>query len=199
MKIFSLFLALVLIVLVSKAQVQIGVKAGYNLTTYNYSGSLYANPIFPKSNFNVGLLASCHLNQSFYLQSEIVYSGQGASRNSHGGWVFHFNDNYINVPVLFKYQHKNGLFAVTGPQLGILLHASETTTGSDRNMTAFTGPIDFSWAFGIGFRVPKTRLGIDARYNLGLTTVNKVTTGDLFISNLKNSVFQFGLFYILKN
>ncbi len=30
------------------------------------------------------------------------------------------NYSYINVPVLFKYQHSSGLFAETGPQIGFL-------------------------------------------------------------------------------
>jgi hypothetical protein len=54
-------------------------------------------------------------------------------------------------------------------------------------------PYDFSWVFGLGYKMPKMNLGIDARYNLGLTTVNE-PTGDP--AKNKNSVFQFGIFYL---
>jgi hypothetical protein len=47
---------------------------------------------------------------------------------------------------------------------------------------------DFSWAFGIGF-ISASGLGFDARYNLGLSDITKGR------GNVKNQVWQLGLFY----
>jgi hypothetical protein len=47
---------------------------------------------------------------------------------------------------------------------------------------------DVSWAFGIGYIAP-SGFGVDARYNLGLTSISD---GD---NSVKNSVFQLGILY----
>jgi hypothetical protein len=47
---------------------------------------------------------------------------------------------------------------------------------------------DLGWAFGIGF-LSTSGLGVDARYNLGLSDITKGR------GNVKNRVWQFGLFY----
>ena len=174
----------------ARAQVQFGVKAGYNLASFTQSGGS-AQDVKSKSDFSAGALASVGLFTSFYLQPEVLYSGQGATVNVMGTDA-KFNYSYLNVPVLFKYQHVSGLFAETGPQLGFLLSAKVKESGQTTDVKSASQSTDFSWAFGVGYKIPKINLGIDARYNLGLTNVNKDSSG----GNIKNSVFQFGLFYV---
>ena len=48
---------------------------------------------------------------------------------------------------------------------------------------------DLAWAFGAGYVIPDVNLGVDVRYNLGLT---KLADG----SSSKNGVFQVGVFYL---
>ena len=175
---------------VSQAQVQLGLKAGYNLTTLTQSGR-YTESMKSKSEFSAGVLASFPLFRSFYLQPEVLYSGQGANV-TWPGTNAKFNYSYLNVPILFKYQHDSGLFTETGPQVGFLLGANIKANGQSTDVKYSTQPVDFSWTFGIGYKIPVVNAGLDARYNLGLTNVNKVTDA----GNIKNSVFQFGLFYI---
>jgi Outer membrane protein beta-barrel domain len=171
-----------------RAQVQFGVKAGYNLTTLTGSRTTGFDS---KSGFSGGVLAAVPLFNSFYLQPEIVYSGQGSSFTD-GSQKINLNYDYLNVPVLFKYQNPNGLFAETGPQVGFLLSAKGKQNGITEDIKDFTQSVDFSWAFGLGYKIPNINLGIDIRYNLGLTNTAK----DLGDETAKNSVFQFGLFYM---
>ena len=174
----------------ASAQIQFGVKAGYNLTNLTISPS---QPGFSsKSDFSAGVLASIPLLASCSLQPEIMYSGQGASFSDSSA-TGKLNYSYLNVPVLFKYQHSSGLFLETGPQVGFLLSAKATSDGQSADTKSSTQSVDFAWAFGLGFKLP-LGLGIDARYNLGLTNLSK---GDISSEGTaKNSVFQFGLFFM---
>ena len=174
------------------AQLQFGVKGGYNNTNFNYTGP-DGNTLASRSDFNAGIFAFIPLYNQFYLQPELQYSGQGCG---YSGTIPETNyHNYLNVPVLLKYQHNSGLFAETGPQIGFLLSAkSETTTGS-YNIKNGIEPIDFSWDFGFGYKIPIVNLGMDLRYNLGLT---KIFKSPYYPGIAKNSVFQIDLFYQFK-
>jgi Outer membrane protein beta-barrel domain len=171
------------------AQWRFGVKAGYNLSDISISGNNVASSSSSISGFNIGLLVKIPLCHHFSLQPELMYSGQGASLTDTSAQLRY---NYINVPVLFKYQHGSGLFAETGPQLGFLVSANLTGSGKDADVTSSTQPSDFSWVFGIGYKVPKKRMGADLRYNLGISNI----AGNENPATFKNSVFQFDLFYL---
>jgi hypothetical protein len=195
MKLFMKKLILILFVLCSAftagAQIQFGVKAGLNIANLTMSGIQYGASTSSRADFNGGVLASLPLFSSFYLQPELMYSGQGLSySNSTANGTANYG--YLNLPVLFKYQHASGLFAETGPQIGFLLSAKDKGNGNTVDIKSQTQSIDFSWAFGIGYKLQSIPMGIDLRYSLGLTNVYKYSgsgTG-------KNSVFQFGLFYL---
>jgi Outer membrane protein beta-barrel domain len=179
------------------AQIQFGVKAGINLDNITVSGLSPNSTISfsSKTNFNAGLLASVPLTSSIAVQPEIVYSGQGANSNV-AGTSINNSYGYLNVPVLLKYQHTSGLFAVSGPQIGFLLSANAEAKGQPSvDIKNNTQSVDFSWSFGLGYEIKAINLGIDARYNLGLTNIEKSTYSN---GTAKNSVFQFGLFYKFK-
>jgi Outer membrane protein beta-barrel domain len=173
-------------------QVQFGIKAGYNKTNLIYSGSVI-NYLGAKSDFNAGIFASIPLFGAFYLQPELMYSGQGSDfTDSIPATV---NNNYLNLPVLFKYQHPSGLFVETGPQVGFLLSSGLKTYSQSLNSKGNTESTDFSWAFGLGYKIPVVNLGVDIRYNLGLTNIAK---NNYYTGTAKNSVLQIDLFYQLK-
>jgi len=174
------------------AQVQFGVKAGLNLATLSYSGSAI-NDLKTKTDFNGGVFASIPLFNSFYLQPELLYSGQGSGTTDSGSGEINYN--YLNVPVLFKYQHASGLFAETGPQIGFLLSANVKAGSETVDVKKDVQSTDFSWAFGLGYKFGNIGLGIDARYNLGLTNTLLAGNGE----TAKNSVFQIDLFYQFKS
>jgi Outer membrane protein beta-barrel domain len=173
------------------AQVQFGVKAGYNLANVTISPA--QSGFSSKSDFSAGILASVPLFSGCSLQPEVMYSGQGTSF-SDTLTTGKLNYGYLNVPVLFKYQHASGLFAETGPQIGFLLSAKEKASGQTVDVKSSSQTTDFSWAFGVGYKIPKINIGVDARYNLGLT--NQVKGAASSEGTVKNSVFQFGVFYL---
>jgi hypothetical protein len=175
-----------------RAQIQFGVKAGLNIASLTLSSDLSGSgeSLSSKTDFNVGVLASIPLFNSFTLQPEINYSGQGA-KGSDGTITTTVNYNYINVPVLFKFNHSSGLFAETGPQIGFLISANAKADSQSEDIKSQISSTDFSWAFGLGYKT-QMNLGIDLRYNLGLSNTVK-DSGD---GTSKNSVFQIDLFYL---
>ena len=76
----------------------------------------------------------------------------------------------------------NGFRLQAGPQLGFLVSAENK---NDLN------PIELGISYGASYVVPSTGFGIDLRYNIGLTNINK--SGDL---KSTNRGLQLGVFYI---
>jgi len=174
----------------ASAQVQLGLKAGANFATL--SGSA-ADGAQTKVDFHGGAFAQIALFNAFALQPELLYSGQGAKGNQNET-DFTINQAYLNIPVLFKYQHGSGLFAETGPQLGFLLAANAKAGGTSTDIKSSYKSTDFSWAFGIGYKISMLHAGIDARYNLG---ISNIMSENIPGQTLTNSVFQVGVFFLL--
>lgn len=168
-----------------------GVKAGANFATINTESS--APDWGSRTGIHAGLLAHIHLSKTWALQPELVYSVQG-SKNKVGNQTQVNNLNYVNVPVLVQYMFDNGFRLQTGPQVGFLANANtKIVNGTHTTNTDLYNKTDFSWSFGGGY-LSNIGLGIDARYNLGLTDVYK--PGAMKESN---SVFQLGLFYMFNH
>ncbi len=189
MKKVSITVFTILISVAGFSQVQFGVKAGLNLSSFVPGVD---NPGY-KTSFNAGALLSVPLFTGFHFQPEIMYSGQGYEQ-AFSGESMHIETGYLNVPLLFKYQHETGFFAETGPQIGFLLSAHREIDNIKTNIKNDFATVDFSWALGLGYKFSEMGLGIDARYNIGLTNVNK----DSQSSMSRNSVFQLGLFYMFE-
>ena len=173
------------------AQVRFGVKAGYNLSTLVYSGTFSLEGEKPKSGFNAGIFAVIPFSESFSLVPELIYSSQGTNvQNSYGNG--HLDYDYINIPVLLRYKIPMGIYFETGLQTSILLSANEKSNGNTMDIMYRTYSTDFAWPIGLGYQIPDLHIGIDLRYNLGLIDIQKSSSDE----NVKNSVFQFGIFYL---
>jgi len=177
----------VMLLLISGAyaqHVEYGIKGGVNFANINDDAA--DNNADGKTGFHLGGLAHIHLSRAWAIQPEIVYSTQGAEYGNSK-----LKLNYINVPVLAQYMFADGFRLQTGPQLGILT-TSEWKNGNTETDVDNLSNADFSWSFGASY-VSHSGLGVDARYNLGLTDVSKSNTTDL-----QNRVWQLGLFYQFK-
>lgn len=159
-----------------------GLKGGLNFSTLNLESN---TDLKSKVGFHIGGLAHLHISKHFAIQPELVYSGQGAKFEANDSKL---NLNYINLPILAQYMTGSGFRLETGPQVGALVSAKVKNDGNETSVKDEYKKVDFSWAFGAGF-VTNSGLGIDARYNLGISNINDGT------SKIRNSVFQVGLFY----
>jgi hypothetical protein len=191
MKFLFGFLTAILISGIASAQhanspaghVNFGIKGGMNLyDIHNDDNTNYDL----KTGYHFGFLGHIHFNKQFAIQPEIVYSNQGAKYSS-----TNYILDYLNVPVLFQYMFDNGFRLQAGPQAGFVIRA-KSKIGNDitDNRDAYK-TIDFGVSIGASYVFPPTGFGIDARYNLGFTNINKSNT-----VHSTNRGFQFGLFYI---
>ena len=188
MKKLSLLAIAALITSIAGAQVQFGVKAGLNLGNLSVSpagGASYS--LLPS--LNAGGLVYCPLISHFGLQPELMYSGQGA-KGAYAGVTATTALGYVSVPILFKYKDPSGFFAEIGPQLGILLTAKTKGGGTTTDVKEHVKSTDICGVLGIGY-LTSLNLGIDARYNLGFTNINKDGDG-----TVKNNVIQLSVFYM---
>jgi len=158
-----------------------GIKGGVNFA--NVRDDAADKNADNKIGFNLGALAHIHVSRHFAVQPEIVYSTQGAKYSDDK-----LKLNYINIPVLAQYMFGDGFRLQTGPQLGILTSSSYKAGSTEIDVNNLNN-VDLSWSFGGGY-IGHRGLGIDVRYNLGLTDITKSNTTDLL-----NRVWQIGLFY----
>lgn len=175
---------------VNAQTVSFGVKGGLNVyNIHNASGPVY-NPVV---GLHAGVLSHIHLTKHFALQPEVVYSTSG------GNYKYSNNDTrynlgYINIPVLVQYMFDNGIRVQAGPQLGILVHAVSKDNTVKENIINDLNAVDFGFATGASYQVPKTGFGFDARYNLGLSDINK--NGNI---RSTNRGLQLGVFYLFNH
>lgn len=170
-----------------EGHVSLGIKGGVNLyNIHNDNSATYDS----KLGFNVGLLGHIHVASHFAIQPEINFSTQGAKYDLDNS-VTKLNLNYINVPVLIQYMWDNGFRLQAGPQAGLLISAKSEINDNTVDIKNDFKSLDLGVSFGMGYIHPSTGIGIDARYNLGLSNINEN-------SGVKstNRGFQLSLFYI---
>lgn len=161
-----------------------GVKAGLNIASMDVKDGVDFDS---KAGLNIGALAHVHLSPHFAVQPEVTYSQQGGKDGS-DQWKI----NYVNVPVLLQYMAGNGFRIQTGPQLGIRA-SSKIKSGDVEVENHDVNTLDFAWAVGASY-ITSANVGLDARYDVGLTNVNDAASPEV-----RNRVFQVGLFYQFMN
>jgi len=175
---------------IASAQVKFGVKAGLNLSNVSVSPAEAGVSYKIAPGFNAGFLANISLPGKFSLQPEVVYSGQGTKMTSPDG-NGNINLGYVNVPVLLKYKTAMGFFVEAGPQAGFLLSAKAKSAGVTTDIKDSFKSTEIAGVFGLGYMSP-LNIGVDARYNLGLSNLDK---SSISTSTAKNGVIQIAVFY----
>lgn len=164
---------------------EFGLKGGVNIATF--SDNISTN-FKSKAGFHAGALVHIHLSRYFAIQPEAMFSSQGAKLNV-GNAEYKYDVNYVNIPLLLQFMAGQGFRVETGPQLGILASAKVKSGGlSVENKNSYQST-DFSWAVGLGY-LSSSNLGVDVRYNLGVSDIGKSNN-----SKTVNNVLQLGLFY----
>ena len=170
--------------------INIGVKGGLNVFNITNDNNVNYNS---KLGVHAGLIGHIHLTRQIALQPEIVYSVQGAKFDV-AGVTTKINLAYINVPLMVQYMFDNGFRLQAGPQIGFLANAKSKTNNTSVDVKNSFKKVDIALGAGIGYVEPSSGLGIDVRYNLGLTDISESTA---FKST--NRGFQVGLFYLFQH
>lgn len=190
-KLNALAVALLIgIVALAQEDPKFGIKGGLNVAKLDYNNNTDADW---RTGFHLGGLAHIHLTPSFSLQPEVYYSSQGTKRpNQFGSGTMNLNLSYVNVPVLLQYNFANGFRLQGGPQVGFLVGVSDKVNDVELNRlnTSSFKSVDVSLPLGLSY-LGFSGLGVDVRYNVGLTNVLQATP-----PTAKNGVFQVGAFYL---
>lgn len=192
-------------------QLRFGIRGGVNLADLYAkdqpaNNTMYASDSKMRTSFIGGLFANLPIGGDLRLQPEVDFSGQGGKLTYNNGNTYTYDQvmHYINVPVMLQLQTKGGFFVETGPQFSFLVGAkvkSDNTGSNGGTLTDNTDDkdgfdkFDFAWAAGVGY-LSRVGLGIEARYNLGITnTIADNTTTSGLGGTWKNRVAQISLIY----
>ncbi len=238
---FLIFALLQISVLFSQ-RVKYGFKGGLNYTVINFSvpelnneGSRIVSENQEKEygvGMHLGVFTEIGLNRKLTFKPELVLSFQNS--------VFHqkrtleqdylgnptslsidkstsLSTTYLNIPFLVKFYVLNEVYAFLGPQMGILLNATNEAKGTsssittyndsvlsefvdlstpERNVTEDYRPVSFGLVLGCGYFLTQN-LFFEGRYNFGIS--NDARTIDYqglrTDQTSKSSTFQLSLGY----
>ena len=164
----------------------------------------------------VGVEAEYQLANMFSLAAGLNFSMQGSGWSDFDEKIsdvkIEIKDNkmnlsYINVPVVANVYLFKGFAIKAGVQVGFLVGANYEVTATYRDDKASQNlstkfdqsikdeckKVDLSIPIGVSYQVPTIPIVIDARYNLGLTKVNKESEEGY--KDLKNNVIQLTVGY----
>jgi len=179
-KFYFLLLAFFMFSSVSMAQdIRPGLKAGMNVSNLGRSGFL------DRIGFHVGGTAEFITTPFFSLQTELIYSLQGAAIDRSQN--VYLNYHYLNIPLMAKaYFYEDACFEL-GIQYGFLLSAVNKTDIYTDNITDQVNRNDFAAVFGLNYMFQeKYNLGL--RYLLGIT--NTQYQDIIYEKRLTNRVLQ---------
>ncbi len=179
----------------------IGFKGGVGIA--NVGGDDVGDPA-SRTTFVGGLFAHADLSKNFGLRFEGLYFGKGAT-DDNPNFDGSLQIDYAEFPILLIGQvpvsDVTTLSAFAGPTVGINVGAeAELDFGSfvlEGDIGDDIADFEFGLAFGVGaaFDVGEVVLVLDARYDLGLTSIDdglSLTGEDLDIKN-QAWAFMFGV------
>ena len=180
-KLFTITMALVAFT-ISAQNVTFGAKAGLNFASMVGDA---AEGLDGRTSFHIGATAEFEISESFSIQPELLYSGQGYTADEDvTGKV-----DYINLPVMAKFYVADGFSVEAGPQIGFLASAKADAGGESVDIKDSLKSTDFALNIGAGYKVD-SGLNFGLRYSMGLTDVPDSDT-----DGFKHSVLQLSVGY----
>jgi hypothetical protein len=211
-KVIYSFLVFLFAVGLNLAQAQVrfdlGVKGGLNFASLSSVSTAASTTYNNRTGYHFGAYALIKITK-IGIQPELLFSRQGQNFTL-GSQDYSSSFDYIAIPVMIKFYVAGGLNLQAGPQFGFLSSAkgdliniaSKNVSATDQDLSTFVKSSDVSLAVGAGWDLP-FGLNITARYNIGLSDVNKYTgSNQSIVSSLgtqeaKNQVVQLSIGYRL--
>jgi hypothetical protein len=177
---------------------QAGVKGGVNLSSTRVEDS--SSETDSRLGMALGGFLAIPMTPMFSIQPEALFSMKGDEISS-GDMTQSLELSYLEIPVLAKLSLAPEAVAhpsvFVGPSLGINLGATSKIEGdpvipdSETDVKDLTKGTEFGLVMGGGVEMPigatgKQSLGLDVRYNLGLTSIDDSGAD----ANVKNGVLS---------
>ncbi|HMR92756.1 MAG TPA: porin family protein [Chitinophagaceae bacterium] len=166
------FLATLFLLNTMQAQsVKLGLRAGLHLSNYRAS-SASATQLKDRFGFDAAFLSEFRINRLFSIQAEAGYATYGIRYKE--VYKVKYNQGYVVVPVLLKFNTTEGLSVFAGPQLGVLVAAKSQTSDSDEsvNLKEYLKENDFFVVTGAEYDL-KNGFSIGVRYSHGVSNINR--------------------------
>ncbi|WP_240927712.1 porin family protein, partial [Cellulophaga sp. Z1A5H] len=152
---------------------QLGVKGGANFATV--VGDDFNSPD-SRTSFYAGLVAEAPITETFSIQPEVFYSGQGFDlSNNNDGIDAQYKLDYIQVPLLLKVYLIDGLNIHAGPQFGFKVNEQidfDPSNGGGEIDTNSTEDFDFQLTSGVEYKFAESFF-VQARYTYGFSELIK--------------------------
>lgn len=143
-----------------------GVKAGLNLANQTFKSNGYTTSPSFLPGMHAGAYVTWMFSEHLGLQPEVMYSGQGAKSGDQKLKV-----NYVNIPVLVRYNVNDLLSFHAGPQFGVLTSAKATYGSSEEDIKDQLKGSDMGVAAGVGIDLPM-KLNFSFRFIQGLSNIS---------------------------
>lgn len=180
-KLFTITMALVAFT-ISAQNITFGAKAGLNFASMAGDD---ADGLDGRTSFHLGVTAEIEMSDTFSIQPELLYSGQGYTADGDvTGKV-----DYINLPIMAKFYVADGISLEAGPQIGFLASAKAVVDGESTDIKDSLKSTDFALNLGAGYKLD-SGLNFGLRYSIGLTDVYDFDT-----DGFKHSVLQLSVGY----
>jgi hypothetical protein len=188
---------------------QIGIKGGLNLAFITNPPTGFSSNI--AVGFHAGLCSSINFDSSnFSIRTELLFNNVGANieNYTYGNYTspttthlttihtqYGISSNYIQLPILLKYQFSKGMSVLFGPCISYLISAkndssifisfndssnaknsiaTDTSGSASVNIINTMNKLDIGAALGISYETAGG-FGIEARYYFGITSAFKST------------------------
>lgn len=187
MKRLSVILTCLLFLATLSAQVNFGVRGGVHLNDISYDeGEIETEG---RAGLVLGVFAEINLTDNFAVQPELAFMQKGYTYTLSGLAIdeeYRILTNYIDVPVLakLKFGDQTGFYLQAGPQFGYAVAQSIEVGGEDRGVELTDNDNynrgEITGVVGAGISIAS--FFVDARYNLGLTSLqeNDLVFGDSY-------------------
>jgi len=127
--------------------------------------------------YHLGAYTEIKLSKTFSIQPELYYSAATMNKGNSFDTLYTSIDpkkikfGYMNIPILFNIKLSDKVKLQVGPRYGIL---SNTNLSIKANAEKALKMGDFSFVSGIQLQYSKIR--VYARYQIGLTNINEIST-----------------------
>lgn len=168
-------------------EVEFGVKAGMNVASLGSADLGF----LPRIAYHIGGTAEFITTPFFSIQTELVYSLQGAALDRSQN--IYLNYHYLNVPLLAKaYFYEDACFEI-GMQYGYMLKAVDKSYYYGQSRSGNVTKSDFAAVFGLSYKLDE-QFNFGLRYNLGFT--NTSPQDIVYEKRYTNKVLQISFGYI---
>lgn len=180
----KIVLGAIAIVGITTAQAQLGVKAGVGMASVH--GGKATEELLDASIISPIVGVTYHLTFGpIGVKPELLVEkkgGQGKVDFGDGKEDFSVSLWYVDAPLLGSFSILPTLSIIAGPSIGYLFSASGKYGSQGASMDDEFKKTNIGAVAGIQFMLPIAGLGIDARYQYGLTNIDKGSDKDFEIS-----------------